>query len=165
MQIREARPGDEEELVRLFTTLDEETSFMLLEPGERKTSVEGQAELIRNFSESGFQALFVACEDVSLAGFIGGSGGTANRDRRTIHIAMGVLASHWGKSIGRQLLQRFESWAKTNGFHRIELTVMENNERAKRLYEKSGFEYEGTRRDSLKVEGKYVNERYMAKLI
>ena len=31
MQIREAGPGDERELVRLFTTLDEETSFMPLE--------------------------------------------------------------------------------------------------------------------------------------
>jgi RimJ/RimL family protein N-acetyltransferase len=42
---------------------------------------------------------------------------------------------------------------------------MEANKRAKALYEKSGFDVEGVRKNSLKVNGDFVSEFYMAKLI
>ncbi|NOX43922.1 MAG: GNAT family N-acetyltransferase [Gammaproteobacteria bacterium] len=161
MKIREAKAGDEAELVNLFTTLDRETRFMLMEPGERKTTIERQAKLIEEFAQSNSRVLFVANEGEKLLGFLGGTSGTANRERHTIHIAMGVLASHWGKSIGTQLMQTMCVWAKANCFYRIELTAMETNQRAIALYEKVGFEIEGVRKGSLKVDGNFVNELYM----
>jgi RimJ/RimL family protein N-acetyltransferase len=57
------------------------------------------------------------------------------------------------------------SWARERGFHRLELTVMTHNERAIRLYKKMGFEVEGVKKHSLFVNGEYVDEYYMAKLI
>ncbi len=39
---------------------------------------------------------------------------------------------------------------------------MVHNERAVGLYQKVGFEIEGTRKNSLFVNGKYVDEYYMA---
>ena len=62
-------------------------------------------------------------------------------------------------------MQALESWAMENNCHRLELTVMSHNERAVALYTKCGFEREGVKRDSLFVNGKYVNEYYMSKLI
>lgn len=48
--------------------------------------------------------------------------------------------------------------------HRLELTVMARNERAIGLYRRHGFEIEGTRRDSVRVGGAYVDELAMARL-
>jgi len=45
------------------------------------------------------------------------------------------------------------------------LTVMAHNRSAVLPYEKSGFVVQGTRRDSMLVEGNYVDEYYMARLL
>jgi hypothetical protein len=44
MLSRTAREGDAEGVLELLLRLDEETRFMMYEPGERSTSVERQAE-------------------------------------------------------------------------------------------------------------------------
>lgn len=163
--VRKAIPSDGTELVQLFSTLDQETEFMLMEPGERKLSVEQQVDIINESSDSRSKVLFIASEKNVIAGFLGGCGGAANKDSHSIHIAMGILTSFWGKNIGSQLLQTFIVWATENQFHRIELTVMEHNTRAQSLYKKAGFETEGIKRDSLKINDHYVNEYYMAKLV
>ena len=51
------------------------------------------------------------------------------------------------------------------GPRRMELTVMAHNRSAVTPYEKSGFVVQGTRRDSMLVEGNYVDEYYRARLL
>mgnify|MGYP001283423046 CR=1 FL=1 len=63
------------------------------------------------------------------------------------------------------LLRAVEDWASTQGLHRLELTVQQRNTRAVALYEKAGFAIEGTRRHALVVNGAYVDEWFMSKLI
>lgn len=46
---------------------------------------------------------------------------------------------------------------KATDLNRIELEVFAFNPRAKRVYEKAGFVYEGTRRDALKFDGEYID--------
>lgn len=43
--------------------------------------------------------------------------------------------------------------------------MLAHNHRAIALYSKVGFRFEGTKRDSLLVDGLYVDEYYMAKLL
>lgn len=74
---------------------------------------------------------------------------------------MGVLLEKQGKGGGSQLLSAFIDWAISNKFHRIELSVVEENVRAKALYEKMGFQSEGLKHDSLKINGRYINEYLM----
>ena len=49
--------------------------------------------------------------------------------------------------------------------HRMVLTVMAHNRSAVAPYEESGFVVQETRRDSMLVEGNYVDEYYMARLL
>lgn len=165
MEIRKANISDAENLIGLFNELDSETEYMLMEPGERNIEIEDQIQLINELENSNSKILLVADKGNQLLGFLGGTAGTAKRERHKMHIAMGVRRAHWGHSIGVKLLQAMLTWAKNNHFHRIELTVMENNQRAKIFYERNGFEIEGLRRDSLKVNGKFTGELYMSKLI
>jgi RimJ/RimL family protein N-acetyltransferase len=52
----------------------------------------------------------------------------------------------------------------TVGLHRIELEVYAFNPRARHVYEKVGFRYEGTRRQALRWEGEWVDAHIMAVL-
>lgn len=47
----------------------------------------------------------------------------------------------------------------------LELTVECPNRAAKHLYEKSGFKVEGIKTKSMLVNGNYVDEYYMAKIL
>jgi len=165
VEIRQAKPGDEYELISMFISLSQESDFMLMEPGENKMSAEKQLQLINEYSQSSSQVLFVATDECKIVGFLGGTGGKVKRNHHSIHLAMGVLSSHWRKGIGRQLLQSFCVWASNNNFHRIELSVTESNTRAKSLYESCGFETEGIKKHSLIINGCYINEYHMAKII
>ena len=62
------------------------------------------------------------------------------------------------------LFEALDKWAIDHKLRRLELTVMSHNERAIRLYQKMGYETEGIKQDSLWVNGKYVDEYYMAKI-
>jgi RimJ/RimL family protein N-acetyltransferase len=65
----------------------------------------------------------------------------------------------WGTEATRLILgYAFEH----GGLHRIDLGVYDFNPRARRVYEKVGFRYEGTRRESLCWDGAWVDEHIMS---
>lgn len=165
MDIREAKLGDEKPLVDLFLSLDKETDFMLFEPGERSLSINAQAALIDSIAQSENRLLLVSIENEKIIGFLGATGGQANRTRHTASFVVGVLKAHWGEKIATSLLSGFESWAKSSGFHRLEMTVMDSNNRAKNFYINNGYAIEGIRKNALRVNDVFVNELYMSKLI
>ena len=140
---------------------------MLLEPDERKTTVEEQEEIIQRFRSSPSKLMLIAVDEHGgeMMGFTLGVGNELRRNKHTLYCVIGVLQQYAGNGVGRNLLQNLEEWAIEAGFHRLELTVMEHNERAKRLYQSLGFQSEGLRRDSLKIDVKFINEIYMSKLI
>jgi L-amino acid N-acyltransferase YncA len=77
---------------------------------------------------------------------------------------MGLLPPFRGRGIGADLIRRSLVAARVFGFHRVELTVRENNTGAVQLYKKVGFEVEGLQRDAVQVDGVYENVLFMAVL-
>lgn len=165
MIIRKVKTSDAESIVKLFNKLDSETTYMLFEPGERKTTVEEQENICKEFAASDNKVMFVVQNDSLIVGFIVGIGSLFNRNKHSLYTVVGVEKEYWGKGMGTSLLTALEEWAQSNGYHRLELTVMESNETAKKLYLKCGFVEEGVKRDSMKINGAYVNEFYMSKLL
>lgn len=73
------------------------------------------------------------------------------------HIMIG-LKENQGKGIGTFAVNEMLRHAFFNlNLHRIELTVVEDNKRARRLYEKCGFIKEGTKRKSKYKNGVFIN--------
>lgn len=165
MEIRTATVDDAGAFLEHCLTLDNETRFMMLEPGERTTKVEEQAQRIRRICAAENQTLILAVEDNKVVGHVLGLGGRYRRNSRTAHVVVGVLGECSGRGIATQILSKLEHWAKGIGIRRLELTVMSHNERAVGLYKKIGFEVEGLRKDSLYVDGRYVDEYSVAKLL
>lgn len=165
MKIRHAEASDAKSLLKLFKQIDNETNFMLLEPDERTTTIEDQKKIIQDFAKSDTKAMIVAEENGDLLGFIIGVGNTTRRNRHSLYCVIGLIQSATGQVLGNQLLSNLEKWAKLHGITRLELTVLCHNTRAIRLYKKFGFEVEGTKRHSLKIDGEYFDEFLMSKLL
>ncbi len=165
MRIRHAWEGDAEELLRLRKQLDAETTLMMLEPGERTTTVRQEREEIRETFAAGNRTILIAEEEGHLVGYLEARGGQFNRNRHNAQIVMGVLQDYAGRGIGTSLMAEAENWARQHGIKRLELTVMKHNQSAISLYKKMGFVTEGERSHSLLVDGALVDELYMAKLL
>ena len=163
--IREIQVEDAAAFLQLGKQLDEETSFMLLEPGERNTTIEQQKNMIKRFIENNNSTIFVAVEGEQLVGFILANGGNVQRNKHAAAIVIGILQEYSGKGIGITLFNEVEKWAKLHDVWRLELTVMAHNTRAQALYKKVGFEQEGIKKAALIVDGENVDEYYMAKLL
>jgi RimJ/RimL family protein N-acetyltransferase len=163
--IRKLVPEDAAELLTLQYSLDKETSFMLFEPDERLTGLQQVREMIMNFAEGKTSSLIGAEADGKLVGYMSIRGGNARRIRHSAYVVIGILKDYQGMGIGTGLFREMDAWALANGIIRLELTVMAHNERAIALYIKSGFNIEGTRVKSLRVDGQWVDEYYMGKIL
>lgn len=165
MIIRTIREEDAEQFLNLCKQLDTETQFMLLEPGERTNTIEEQRAQIDLLLRDENHAILVAEQDNQLVGYVEASGGMFHRNRHCAYIVIGILEAFTGQGIGTQLFQALEDWAHQRNIHRLELTVMTHNTKGIELYKKQGFMNEGTRRDALLLNGHYIDEFYMAKLL
>jgi RimJ/RimL family protein N-acetyltransferase len=161
--IRPISTDDSAAFLHLLLTLDNETRFMMLEPGERLTSVEEMRDVIGSIKKNG--EIFVLENEQDCAGFLSLQREPYRRNRHCAYIVIGISAAFQGKGWGTRLFQMAEDWARSEGIHRLELTVMVHNASAIALYQKMGFEVEGTKRHALKVDGRYVDEYYMARLL
>ena len=162
--IRHVAEEDARALVGLQLALDRETSFMLLEPGERATDEDRTRGQIQATLARPNQTVLVAQVGEHLVGFLAITGGVYQRNRHNAYLVMGVLQEVGGRGLGGALLSEGIRWAESVGIRRLELTVMAHNERAVRLYERMGFVREGVRRRALLVDGAWVDEHFMARL-
>lgn len=164
-EIRPITEADAGAFLDLCQRLDEETAFMMLEPGERKTTPDEQRARIAGILASPNSMIFVAEHEGQLVGYLAAMGGAYRRNRHNAHLVIGIRRAFTGQGLGTRLFQALEAWAPGAGLHRLELTVMVHNAAGLALYRKMGFQVEGTRVHSLRVDGRWVDEVSMAKLL
>ncbi|WP_456274749.1 N-acetyltransferase family protein [Bacillus sp. AK031] len=121
-----------------------------MEAGERNTTPEQQRKQIERIKQQRNSTIFVAEETGNLIGYL---------------LVIGILKEQRGKGIGTKLFESVSEWAKKNNISRLELTAVTNNEVGVALYKKSGFEIEGTKRNSLIIDGRTFSEFYMSKVL
>ena len=100
-----------------------------------------------------------------LIGFMTADRGQYNRIKHTAYIVIGIREKYRGLGIGTKFFEELNKWALKNSITRLELTVVTSNQPALHLYQKCGFTIEGTKKNSMIVDGTYVDEYYMAKLL
>lgn len=75
------------------------------------------------------------------------------------------IAGRTGHGIGTRAIRAALSHAfDTVGLHRVGLEVYDHNPRARRLYERIGFVHEGTLRDALRLDDRWVDAHLMSLL-
>lgn len=163
MIIRKVLLEDAERYLQMLKILDEQTNFMMFEPDERKTTLEDQKNIIKNNIKNGNPMFLMEVED-EIVGFLGGIRDKYNRVNHSLYIALGILRNYRGKGRGRALMNKIDEWSQNNNIKRVELTVICDNKKAINLYKYVGFKIEGIKESSLKIEDKFVDEYYMAKI-
>ena len=168
MIIRPVETKDVENFFRMLCLLDEETEYMMYEPGERRAKTPDLKRLTASVAAAASEAdLLLAAENETgeIVGFLWAERGKPNRVRHTAYIVVGIRQAWQRQGIGTAFFRRLDQWAKDQGIIRLELTVECENTGAKALYEKNGFRVEGVRPQSMKVNGRLVDEYYMGKII
>lgn len=106
---------------------------------------------------------FVAEVDGAVVGLAGLNVGKG-RLRHSGHVFLYVAREHQGQGLGTRLMQALldvaDRWLM---LRRVELTVLVDNDRAKKLYERLGFQVEGRRKMSIISEGELKDEWLMAR--
>lgn len=141
----------------LTSVINERKYLSTLEP----PSLEKLAEFVRPNIENNY-AQYIAEAEGSI---IGWADIIPHRKESLRHVGLlgiGVIIGHRGRGIGRELLKRVIDHSWESGLTRLELEVFADNSGAIALYEKYGFEYEGTKRNGRLVDGEYRDVYMMA---
>lgn len=108
--------------------------------------------------------MLVACSNDLPIGNIGLMPSQNPRTRHSGHIGMGVHDDYAGQGVGQKMMEAAldlaDNWLN---LRRLELTVYVDNDRAIRLYERTGFVVEGRFRDYAFRDGDYVDALSMAR--
>jgi RimJ/RimL family protein N-acetyltransferase len=163
MRVRPATPEDAAELGRALKVAVDEERWLGIQP---PVTDEEMAERIRDAMAE--ERTFFALEDDGAGAGPGPLVGVIDlRPTRVTGVAsigMWILPGHRGKGGGRMLLEAaIES--RSPEVHKIELEVWPHNEAAIALYERSGFQREGLRRDHYRRrDGRLHSSLIMARL-
>ncbi|HPV63509.1 MAG TPA: GNAT family N-acetyltransferase [Fervidobacterium sp.] len=79
-------------------------------------------------------------------------------------IGLEVLSTYQRKGIGSKLFEIGVEWARQVGAIRIQVQTLERNEPMRRIIEKNGFEYEGTKHCYVNNNGNFENMVCYARL-
>jgi RimJ/RimL family protein N-acetyltransferase len=86
-----------------------------------------------------------------------------DRDNRSCGFRIGLRPGFQDRGLGSEATRLVVDYAfQTLGLRRVSLEVYAFNPRARRVYEKAGFVYEGTRRDALLWDGEWFDAIEMA---
>lgn len=107
-----------------------------------------------------------AIEDIETNKYIGGCG--INSVNWLTRVAIvGIMIGdkdYWGKGYGTDAMKVLIDFIFNDmNINKIRLSVFSFNERARRSYEKCGFEVEGVLKDEIFKDGKYYDEIIMSK--
>ena len=164
IKIRKAESHNAEQIVQVIQNA-EDSGYMMFNPGEREISPESFAKFIDVLNANEKSGVFITCEVHQIVGYVIVQNESPQRISHRAYIVAGVHSDSRGKGVGKALFAHVVEWAETINLHRLELTVIAENESAVALYQMMGFEIEGVKRDSLFINDIYVDEYYMSKLL
>ena len=161
--LRNARQEDASMLIDYLKTVTGETRFLMCGPEEIQYTIEQEENFIREHNDSEDKLLILAFVDGEYAGncsFQGRSGNRREAHRAGIGIAL--FQKYTGQGLGKLMLKKLLEEAGKNGYEQAELTVVDGNTRAYRLYESVGFEECGRIPRANKYEdGTYADDIWM----
>lgn len=119
---------------------------------------------VKILSELGENDHYLVAEKATQVVGLGGLTVGVNRLRHSGYLFIYVSSAHQGQGIGtnlmRALLDLADQWLL---LRRVELTVLTENDGARRLYERFGFVVEGCRKMSVISQGELKDEWLMAR--
>lgn len=159
-------PADDEaeKMLDYLKTCAGETEFILRYPEECSIDATQEQQYLASINESD-TGMMIVCE---IDGEIAGNCQLAlNKRMKTRHrasVAIAIVKKYWGLGIGTAMFAELIAQAKQCGVEQLELEYIEGNERARGLYEKTGFVIVAEKPDAIRLKsGKSLREFFMVK--
>ncbi|WP_373428147.1 GNAT family N-acetyltransferase [Neobacillus niacini] len=163
--IRSAMEKDAKGLSQVRVQVDGETENLDREQGEAYIDESGFKKVINEDTERSNHLFLIAEVNDRIVGFSRCEGNQLKRSSHKVEFGVCVLKDYWGYGIGGKLLEQSIQWADESGIKKISLKVLETNDKAIKLYQKYGFEVEGSLKfDKRLSDGKYYHTILMARL-
>jgi RimJ/RimL family protein N-acetyltransferase len=164
-KIRKAEMSDAEALCHFIKELDSQSEYILYDVGERRIDIESTKKYLDNSNNTPGSVVLIAENEISkIIGFACGEANTKNRSSHVTKANLGVLKSHRGTPVARQLLGELIQYLKNKKIVRIEASVIKNNIICLNLCKKFGFQIEGIKKLSIKIGGQFLDEYVIALL-
>jgi RimJ/RimL family protein N-acetyltransferase len=160
--IRPAETEDAQYICTLLDAVGAENIYLTTVPGE---STVNRIEALIEQQSTNRCLLLVGDSHGEIVGVLGFIGGVFKKTAHVVEIGMAIKRDSRNAGLGSTLLREGISWARKKGFYRLELGVLSTNEKAVSLYKKFGFQEEGVRKNRYHIDGAWVDEVLMAKLL
>lgn len=162
LTIRPAETEDAESICGLLDAVGAENIYLTTVPGE---STVNQIKALICQQTTNRCLLLVGDSRGDIVGILGFVGGAFKKISHVVEIGMAIKKDSRNAGLGSTLLREGIAWARKKGFHRLELGVLSTNEQAISLYKKFGFQQEGIRKSRYHIDGTWVDEILMSKLL
>jgi RimJ/RimL family protein N-acetyltransferase len=163
--IRRATKKDLPALIRNFQKVADERIYILTE----QVSKDQRRGIRRRVDDLNSLMLVAEIEQKGKKKIVGSLTLSALGARKMSHVrslSMAVIDGYREIGVGRALVEYAIDWArKSKGVEKISLSVFSSNERAIELYKKFGFQIEGVLSRQFLLDGKYVDEVQMGRLM
>ncbi|CAA9508162.1 MAG: hypothetical protein AVDCRST_MAG67-2555 [uncultured Solirubrobacteraceae bacterium] len=160
MRARPATADDAEAFGAVIAAVAAEGRWIATEP---PVDISERAANVRNWVDRGGGIFVLEDDDGRVVGTLGLH---PTGVRGVVSLGMCIVADARGRGGGRMLMDTAMAWLADSDMHKVELEVWPDNERAISLYERYGFEVEGTRRDHYRrSDGSVRSSVIMARLL
>lgn len=162
--LRNARQDEAQMLLDYLKTVTGETRFLMCEPDEVQYTIEQEENFIKEHNDSEDKLLLLAFVDGEYVGncsFEGRAG--SRRETHRVGIGIALFQKYTGQGLGKLMLKKLLEEAGKRGYEQAELTVVDGNTRAYRLYKSVGFKECGRIPGANKyADGSYADDVLMA---
>ena len=135
------RPGDKEALIAMYASMSPEAIKWGLPPYDR-------ARIERWTSNPTNSIILIARLEETVVGHLQVFQFPFDRRKGVAELFIYIHQDFQNAGLGTAMMMRAIELAKDQGLHRFGLTVVADNHRAIKVYEKVGFKKEGTARDT-----------------
>lgn len=160
--IRLAEEKDAEGLLVHINQAGRETDFLGFGKEGYDKDIEDEKKYIKSFTPKNFMLVAVIDDEIIASCSIG-----AREERIRLkhmgNLGICVQKKAWGIGVGKYLMEYALEKAKEGGLTKVNLDVRIDNEKAIHLYEKFGFEKEGTIKKCLFIDGVYYDNYIMGR--
>nr|WP_244171168.1 GNAT family protein [Xanthomonas populi] len=164
VSLRASRLEDAAAWLAFLQALDDETGFMLFEPGEHAASVARCEDAIRRIhAVSGAMLLLLWNAAGHVVGYVKGDVVALQRKAHVMAFSGAVHSGYRGDT-GRAILDLFtEQVGKEGVIKRLEAVVMSNNVRMLLVALSAGFSVEGVRKNAVRLKTGMIDEYVIVK--
>ena len=164
--LRDPKISDAKQLLEHLYICASETDFLCAYASDvKKRTIESEKKWIRDFIKSN-NLLIVAEIDGEIIGLAECCFMNSTKAKHRGSIGISIQKKYWNKGIGGVLFDEIIEFAMNTQCTQLELGVIEENERARHLYERKGFEYTGRFPRALRFDdGSYHDELMMTKIL